>query len=267
LRAQVDAATRPESQSSGRRPVIGIACYVETASWGAWTLPAALVPLKYVESVAQAGGRPVVLPPMEGAAEETLDALDGLLLPGGADVDPDLYGAAPHPQTDGLRPVRDSFEMELITEAFERRLPVLGICRGMELMNVARGGDLIQHLPDHGSGETHRARPGEFCEHDVAIDPGSRVGAVLGGNAHVMSHHHQAPGRVGDGLVEVAWADNSVVEAVEDPHTPFTVGVLWHPEQSEDDPLFRRLVDEAQVFAAKRSHPSRATRGVETWAR
>jgi putative glutamine amidotransferase len=225
------------------RPLIGITTYVEPASWGAWTLEAALVPYDYVRAVERAGGRAVLVPPDEEGSAEILDVLDGLIFSGGNDLDPAGYGADADPATNGTNPARDRGELALLTAALERDLPVLAICRGVEVLNVARGGDLVQHLPDAVGHEEHRAVLGEFSQHPVRVDPDSRLGEVRG---DVMSHHHQGLGRLGDGLREVAWAEDGIVEAVEDPDKPFVVGVLWHPEAGEDQRLFEQLVEAAR---------------------
>ena len=224
------------------RPIIGITTYVEPASWGAWHLEAALVPYDYVRAVERAGGRALLVPPSEDAVEETLAVLDGLVLSGGNDMEPGHYGAEPHTGTSGTNPARDRGELALLQAALERDLPTLAICRGFEVLNVARGGDLVQHLPDVVGHEEHRAVLGAFSEHTVRVEPGSRIGDVAG---VVKSHHHQGVGRIGDGLREVAWADDGTIEALEDPEKRFVVGVLWHPEAGEDQRLFDRLVGEA----------------------
>jgi gamma-glutamyl-gamma-aminobutyrate hydrolase PuuD len=218
---------------------------VEDAAWGPWSLPAALVPLSYVRAIDRAGGRAVLLPPSEDAVEETLDAIDGLLLSGGADIDPVLYGAGEHPDTNTVRPDRDRGEMLLVQAALQRDLPVLAVCRGMQLLNVARGGDLIQHLPDVTGNDLHRQQAGRFAEHDVKIAPSSRVGRSVGERGTVRSHHHQGIKAVGTGLREVAWAEDDTVEGIEDPDRTFAVGVLWHPEEGEDRKLFEGLVEAA----------------------
>jgi putative glutamine amidotransferase len=230
------------------RPVVGITTYVEEASWGHWRLEAALIPFMYVEMIERAGARALLVPPSEDGVEETLDALDGLLVSGGADVDPAAYGAEPHPETGGTRPARDRAELALLEGALSRDMPVLAVCRGSQVLNVARGGDLVQHLPELVGHEEHRAVPGVFSEHHVRIEPGSRVGEVLGGRLPVKSHHHQGIGRVGSGLREVAWAEDGTVEALEDPERRFALGVLWHPEAGEDARLFATLVDEARRY-------------------
>jgi putative glutamine amidotransferase len=230
------------------RPVIGITSYVEDASWGAWTLPAALVPFGYVRSVERAGGRPLLVPPALEGVEETLEALDGLVFSGGSDIDPGVYGAESHEQTNGVRPLRDRAELALLEAAIARDMPVLAICRGLEVLNVVRGGDLEQHLPDRVGHEAHREVLGVFSEHGVDLKATSRVGTLLGDRAAVKSHHHQGVRRLGEGLVETAWAEDGTVEGLEDPARRFLVGVLWHPEEGEDDPLFRALVEEAKAY-------------------
>jgi putative glutamine amidotransferase len=226
-----------------KRPLIGITTYVEPASWGHWHVDAALVPYDYVRAVERAGGRAVLVPPAEDGIEEVLDALDGLIFSGGNDMAPESYGADADPATNGTNPARDRGELALLTAALERDLPVLAICRGAEVLNVERGGDLVQHLPDVVGHEEHRAVVGEFSEHTVRVEPSSRIGEVHG---VVKSHHHQGLGQLGKGLREVAWAEDGIVEAVEDPEKRFLVGVLWHPEAGEDQRLFEQLVEAAR---------------------
>jgi gamma-glutamyl-gamma-aminobutyrate hydrolase PuuD len=225
------------------KPLIGITTYVEPASWGHWNLEAALVPYDYVRAVERAGGRAVLVPPDDDGNEELLDALDGLVFSGGSDLSPDLYGAEADPETKGTNPARDRGEVALLTAALERDLPVLAICRGVEVLNVIRGGDIVQHLPDVLGNESHREVPGTFSDHPVRVDPASQLGEVSGA---VKSSHHQGLGRIGEGLREVAWAEDGIVEALEDPDKPFLVGVLWHPEAGEDQRLFEQLVEAAR---------------------
>jgi gamma-glutamyl-gamma-aminobutyrate hydrolase PuuD len=240
--------------SSVAKPVIGITTYVEDAKWGHWHLEAALIPYDYVRGLERAGARVLLVPPDVDGVEETLDALDGLLLSGGNDLDPESYGADQHPETNGTRPERDRGELALLQAALERDMPVLAVCRGLQVLNVARGGDLVQHLPEQVGHEEHRSVKGVFSDHGVKVDDASRLGSVIGTQVPaVKSHHHQGLGRVGSGLRETAWADDGTVEAVEDPEKRFAVGVLWHPEEGDDGALFRALVDEARAYrAAKR---------------
>jgi putative glutamine amidotransferase len=233
------------------RPLIGITTYITPAKWGVWDAETALLPAAYVQAVERAGGRPLLVPPSEEGVEETLAALDGLILPGGSDLEPGLYGQDPHPETYGVVPERDRGELALLNAALERDMPVLAICRGSQVLNVARGGDLVQHLPEIVGHERHKEDPGIFGDHDVHIDAESRLGALVGGHAPIKSHHHQGFGRVGEGLREVAWAEDGTIEAVEDPQYRFVLGVLWHPEAGEDDALFSALVDEARAYRAR----------------
>jgi len=233
------------------RPLIGITTYVEEARWSHWVASAALIPFAYVRAVERAGGRALLVPPDDDGVEETLDALDGLILSGGNDVDPAAYGAQPHAATGGVRPERDRAELALLEGALARDMPVLAVCRGSQLLNVARGGDLVQHLPEVVGDEKHRETPGVFSAHGVRVDPASRLGGLVGDRAPVQSHHHQGFGRVGADLREAAWADDGTLEAVEDPSKRFALGVLWHPEEGEDAALFEALVAEARAFREK----------------
>jgi len=235
------------------RPVIGITSYAQEASWGVWRLPAALIPLDYVDAFERAGGRALLIPPAQDGVEETLDALDAIVFSGGADVDPVHYGADPHPETDTPQARRDAGEMALLHAALERDMPTLAICRGFQLLNVARGGDLVQHLPEQVGNDDHKPIPGEFAVHPVEVKEGSRLGEIVGPTPRVTSHHHQALGRVGDGLVETAWAADGTLEGVEDPSQRFVVGVQWHPEVGEDAALFEALVEQALEYRAERT--------------
>ena len=234
------------------KPVVGITSYAEEVTWGAWVEEAALVPLSYVRAIERAGGRPLVIPPTEGAIEETLSVLDGILFSGGSDLDPALYDAEAHPETQGVHEARDRAEMALLTAALERDMPVLAVCRGSQVLNVARGGDLVQHLPEVLGHEEHKHTPGEYSDHDVTLEPGTRVGGILGERAPVKSHHHQGFGRIGEGLQKAGYAEDGTVEALEDPSKRFAVGVLWHPEEGEDMALFEALVQQAAQYREER---------------
>jgi putative glutamine amidotransferase len=235
------------------RPIVGITTYAEDARWGVWDSPAALIPLAYVHAVEAAGGRALLVPPSAEGIEETLDILDGLLLSGGADLDPGSYGAEPHPETNGVRPERDRAELALLEGALARDMPVLAVCRGSQVLNVARGGDLVQHLPEIVGHEGHKQVPGVFADHDIEVLPNTKLRDVLGAHAPVKSHHHQAYGRLGEGLREAARAEDGTVEAIEDPSRRFAVGVLWHPEEGADAALFAALVEEAKRYRETRS--------------
>jgi putative glutamine amidotransferase len=231
------------------KPVIGLTSFVENVRWGHWSAPAAVTPLAYIRAVSGAGGRPVQLPPDTDAVGDTLDRVDGLIATGGIDIDPTLYGGDQHPAMAGTRPEQDRAELAVLKAALERDMPVLAICRGSQLLNVLRGGDLLQDLSDGDvSAALHGDGSGAAAEHDVRVREGSRLADLLGARAAVTSEHHQAFGRIGAGLEEVAWAEDGTVEALEDPAKPFAVGVLWHPERSESLELFRALVVEARRY-------------------
>jgi putative glutamine amidotransferase len=234
------------------KPVVGITSYAEEVTWGAWVEEAALVPLAYVRAIEHAGGRPLVVPPTEDAIEETLAVLDGIVFSGGSDLDPELYDAERHPETDAAREVRDRAEMALLSAALERDMPILAVCRGSQVLNVARGGDLVQHLPEVLGHEEHKHTPGQYSDHDVTLKPDTRVGGILGDRAPVKSHHHQGFGRIGEGLREAGYAEDGTVEALEDPSKRFAVGVLWHPEEGEDMALFEALVQQAAQYREER---------------
>ncbi len=224
------------------RPLIGVTAYEVPASFGQWRdVQTVMVPSTYTSSVLRAGGLPVLIPPMEGV-EQVLDALDGIVFTGGSDIDPDVYGQPPTPRPPGSTAIATIRSSALMRAALERALPMLAICRGMQLLNVVRGGDLHQHLADVlPDAAMHRGSPGRFAEHTVRIEPGTTLAGLLGPETTTHSFHHQAPNRIGAGLRVAAVADDGSVEAVEDPNMRFTVGVLWHPEESAEGgaPLFR----------------------------
>jgi gamma-glutamyl-gamma-aminobutyrate hydrolase PuuD len=188
------------------------------------------------------------VPPTHVGLDETLAAVHGLVFSGGGDIDPEIYGAEAHEETEGVDPRRDEAELALVGAALERDMPVLAVCRGSQVLNVALGGDLVQHLPEVVGHDRHRHTPGEFADHDVRLEPASRIGAILGDRAPVKSHHHQAFGRLAGRLREAAWADDGTIEAIEDPSHRFALGVLWHPEEGEDVALFEALVEEARRY-------------------
>jgi putative glutamine amidotransferase len=226
------------------RPLIGITTYREQARWGAWDVPAILLPASYADAVAGSGGEPVLLP-TGAVTADVVARLDGLILAGGADVDPARYGSDPGPNT-VPRPERDAAELAVLQAALTRDLPLLAICRGMQLLNVALGGDLVQHLPDVPGAGTHQLAPGLFARRQVRTAPGSVLDRLLGPAPAVDCHHHQALGRIAAGLTPSGWAEDGVVEAVEVAGRRFCVGVQWHPEAGADPRLFAALVDAAR---------------------
>jgi putative glutamine amidotransferase len=217
--------------------------------------------LDYVEGVAEAGGVPVVLPPVAGAraAEALLGGMDGLLLSGGSDLHPGYYGEEPLPELGVTVPERDAFEMALLEHALRRQIPILGICRGMQVLNVALGGTLYQDLPsqmDHMVLLGHRQETPKWQPtHEVEVDGGSKVAEILGTDElKVNSYHHQAIKELASGLVTVAYASDGVIEAVEsgDLSKRWLIGVQWHAEAMRDAGPEHRNLFEAHVSAAKR---------------
>src|SRR2546430_5633482 len=141
------------------RPLIVITTYVSTAIYGAWEEESALVPADYVRAVEHAGGRPLLIPPSDDGLAETLDVLDGLVLSGGSDLDPGMYGHEPHPQTKGVHEERDRAEMALLHGALERDLPLLAVCRGSQILNVGLGGGPAAHPPQGRCPHQHQHTP------------------------------------------------------------------------------------------------------------
>jgi putative glutamine amidotransferase len=236
-----------------RRPVIGITAAIHPAAWTVWRdVEANISQRTYSSAVADAGGLPLVLPPDRGVTadpEQLLGLLDGVLLSGGADLDPGLYGARAEAETQAFNRERDEFELALAEGAIERGLPVLGICRGMELLNVACGGTLEQHLAD---ADRHLHTPGRFSDHDVRLEPGSVAAQAVGRERiSVRSHHHQGIGRLGNGLVASGWSEpDGVIEAVELAGAGFVLGTLWHAEEERRSPVVAALVESCRAGVA-----------------
>ncbi len=240
---------RRRDSHSSTAPIIGITTYLEQAQTGVWDVRAAFLPEVYLDSVTDAGGIAVLLPPQPVSAEivdRVLDSIDGLILSGGADVDPALYGRPAHERTSEPRVDRDGWEIALIRRAVERGIPFLGICRGAQLLNVALGGTLHQHLPDVVGTERYQPAPAVFGDVDVTVSDGSRLAEVLGHAAAdltVQCYHHQAIAEVAEALAVTALSDDGVIEAVELSTVPFGIAVQWHPEQdAADRRLFEGLV-------------------------
>jgi putative glutamine amidotransferase len=234
------------------RPVIGICTALERARWSVWDQQAYLLPRSYIDAVQRAGGLAVMLPPdpeSQRDPDDVLDLVDGLILAGGADVDPANYGHDAHRETRHTVPERDAFEIALARRALERDLPLLGVCRGMQLMNVATGGTLLQHLPESHGHHEHRRRAGTFdgADHDVRLAEGSLAARAAGETIHgTKSHHHQGIDDLGDGLQVTGWATlDDLPEAVEVPENRFALGVQWHPEADDRSRLVAALVAEA----------------------
>ena len=233
-------------------PVIGLTTYREQAVWGVWDQRADLLPAQYAGAVESVGGIPVLLPPLAapGAAEAVVARLDGLVISGGADVDPGRYGAEPHPRTAGWRADRDAWELALLDAADAVGLPVLGVCRGMQLMAVHAGGSLDQHTPDLVGHEEHSPGGDTFGTTSVATEPGSRLASLVGDKVTVSCHHHQSV-REAPGFRAVAAAADGTLEAIEAPTTRFCLAVQWHPETAADVGLLSGLVDAAREHGGR----------------
>lgn len=248
------------SNGSDPAPLIGVTTYLERAQQGVWDVRAAFLPEQYLTGVTATGGIALLLPPQDpDAADAAVAGLDGLILSGGADVAPELYGAERHPLTDPARADRDAWELALFRAAERRRMPVLAICRGLQLVNVARGGTLQQHLPESLGTERYRLGGGVFAENDIEVAEDTALAEVLGaGEVRVHSYHHQGIDRLGDGLVPAARSEDGLVQAFVDTAAGHVVGIQWHPEENaEDRRLFADLVSQARAFAAQRKEGAR----------
>jgi putative glutamine amidotransferase len=234
----------------GARPRIGVTTYLERARHGVWDQESAVLPRTYVDAVVAAGGAPMLLPPAGEAYGELVAGVDGLLLSGGADLDPAHYGQPAHDKP-VTRPDRDAFEFGLLDAALAAGLPVLGVCRGCELLNVAYGGTLCQHLPDVVGHRRHQPAPAEYGSSRITLAGGSLAAATLGKETKVACYHHQAIETLADGLAATGWADDGTVEAVEAVGEAFVLGVQWHPEETPDD---LRLFEAFVAVSRERRH-------------
>lgn len=240
----------PATPAAGTRsPRVGVTTYQEDASWRGWHRRASLVPRDFLDPVAAAGGLPLLLPPDGGRAEaaDLVAVLDGLLLVGGPDVDPELYGRPREPGTSGVEPARDRWELALVRAALDADLPVLGVCRGLQLLNVACGGTLRQDLAD----PAHQPDGCRFGRVDVRMSADLLPGTLLGTVATVPCYHHQAVDALGAGLVATGWSADGTVESVQLAGREFVVGMQWHPEVHADARVFAGFVGAAHRRAAR----------------
>jgi putative glutamine amidotransferase len=212
----------------------------------------------YVESLRRAGAVPVVIPPQPENARELVESLDGILLAGGDDCDPAVYGEEKHPTVEPMDARRQESDLTLARVARERGIPTLGICLGVQMMNVAAGGTLIQDIDSLLETEIeHVSEPEDRARHGVFIENDTRLASILGGNEiNVNSSHHQAINKIGQGLNVTAHAPDGIVEGLEDPRHPFYVGVQWHPEdmprEESASKIFRAFVEAARNYAERR---------------
>lgn len=229
------------------RPTIGITC--------ARKVPEDVYTLKtqYVEAIANAGGLPVLLPATSLVqAEDVARAIDGLVLSGGGDVDPDWYGEEPHVMCGRMDPDLDAYEIALCRHVLEQKKPILGICRGSQVLNVAAGGDLYQDVPTFTESTLQHAQkaPGWQATHRVTLAGGSHLRELMGTDVlRVNSFHHQAVRRVAPGFRACAHAADGLIEAIERIDAPLTIGVQWHPERTYHLNEHERALFEAFVRA------------------
>jgi putative glutamine amidotransferase len=205
----------------------------------------------YEAALRDAGADPWVLDRERDRPADVVASARGLLLAGGGDVQPTIYGETAHPAFSGAEPGRDEYEIELVRRALDADLPVLAICRGIQVLNVARGGTLIQHIPDEVGGTiNHYIQEPRFAiAHAIRVTSNSLLAGLLrtrlenGHDCPVNSRHHQAPHALGEGLVATATAPDGVIEAIEDPRHRFCLGVQWHPENFYRTGEFKPLFD------------------------
>jgi putative glutamine amidotransferase len=215
--------------------------------------------MTYVEAVKAAGAIPLLIPPQSDALREVLERLDGVILAGGDDCDPRVYGAEPHPSVEPMDARRQSNDLALARLSRELAVPTLGICLGLQVMNVAAGGSLIQDIASQVDTDIrHASEPEDRHRHDVIVERATRLGAILPKHEiEVNSSHHQAVDRVGQGLRVTAHAADGVVEGLEDPDHPFYVGVQWHPEDMAGEEsaaaLWAAFIEAARRRAAGRA--------------
>lgn len=197
----------------------------------------------YAQGILAAGGIPVFLP-LGADPIKYVERIDGLLMSGGADIEPELYGADPIPETVNPEPVRDEFETALLKSALQYEIPIAGICRGLQMINVHTGGSLFQDVPTHAIHD----KPPSSQVHTVSIDKDSTLADLYGTSRNVNSLHHQSIDRLGEGLRVTAWSEDGGIEGIEHKSLP-VIAVQWHPEMMDtrdSDPLFKWLVNEAK---------------------
>ena len=251
------ASNVSETYGQPYKPRIALTSYLQDASWGVWNTTAAILPGSYVEAVVAAGATPILLPPL-GTDESVLDLVDGLIVVGGPDVDPSLYGEPPHPATKS-QPLRDKHDSALIRAALERGLPLFTICRGAQLLNVVLGGTLIQHIPDVLPGSNSQPAPGVYGEAAFDTTPGSLIHHLLGDSATSPCYHHQALDVVPETLRVTARSADGLVQAVETTGAGWVLGVQFHPEHNPNDlRLFRGFVEAAAGYRSDQTATMKA---------
>lgn len=234
------------------RPVIGVTAIPRAADTSFGRFPHETLPEMYLEMLRRAGAMPVILPVHGDGPQELIARLDGIVLTGGGDVDPALYGHERHPGVKGVDPVRDRVETELVRSARKRDLPILAICRGIQILNVALGGTLVQDIQSQVPEALNHWDPERWAAHShpISLEPGTKLSGIVGSEIAVNSMHHQAVDRVGPCLRAAGWAPDGVIEAIECPDMRFCIGVQWHPEclgpGDSSFELFRSFIESAK---------------------
>ncbi|SCM78544.1 Glutamine amidotransferase type 1 [uncultured Sporomusa sp.] len=241
-----------------RKPLIGITANQFVTEGGIMAgTKRQFVSDAYVRSILSAGGVPVLLPIITGqsAIEQQLAAMDGLLLTGGGDLQPQLFGEEPVPALGKVIPERDTHELLLVALALKADKPVLGICRGCQVLAIASGGTIYQHLSaDEAAIQHDQNSPADYAGHTVLLEPGCKLATILGDKVMTNSFHHQAVKSAGRGLTVSARAKDGIIEAIEHETAAFAVGVQWHPELMIDSNPAMLALFEAFVSAAGRRY-------------
>ncbi|MAZ62421.1 MAG: gamma-glutamyl-gamma-aminobutyrate hydrolase [Euryarchaeota archaeon] len=227
-----------------RAPVIGVTACKRDSTFGPWNIEAVILPSTYTNIIEEAGGQPILLPP--GCCSSNLDFLDGLVVAGGPDIHPSLYGQEPSEHVYLAHQDQDDSESSLIKAALERDIPLLGICRGMQLMCVLHGGSMHQHLPETPGFEEHGGWNGEVTEHGVSIIEGSHLHAIMGAEIIANSTHHQGVSNAGSLQISAYSKHDNLIEGVERNDKRFCIGVQWHPERIGHLGLYCALVEAAR---------------------
>ncbi len=233
-------------------PLIGITCGHQWQERERY-----FVNVGYVQNILSSGGTPILIPYMEKhKLMEIMDLIDGLLIPGGIDIDPSLFGQDPHPNCGLIDPIWDELEGHVISTALSRDLPLLAICRGCQILNVVAGGDLIQDISSQVSPAIKHMQQAQkwHATHEIKIEPDSILATTLNtNNITVNSYHHQAVGQVASQFSAVAWANDHIVEAIESREHTYVLGVQWHPElMTNHHPVFHQLFTVLVSYANSR---------------
>ena len=235
-------------------PIIGLTTYRTPGQMTIYDGELTVLPAQYVEAVTRSGGLALLLPPQEVTPDQAVaivQRLDGLLVTGGADINPHRYGQDAHPETQPPEDLRDTFEDALLTAALSHGLPILGVCRGAQMLNVHLGGTLHQHLPEVVHHDRYRVGDGVFHPEEMTIVEGSALHSILGSpTAPGHVYHHQAIDQVAAGLTVNARGFDGTIQGVERTGAPWCVAVQWHPEENLDDlRVFRGLVEAASAYS------------------